>query len=426
MSVATHVESYYAASANPAPDHPTLQGSVECDVCVVGAGLTGTSAALELAGRGYDTVVIEARRVGWGASGRSGGQTIFGYACEQAKIRSMVGKEDDHRLWDMSVEAMALLKDRIARYGIDCDYKPGHLHAAIKRRQHEELLAWKRELEEDYGYASLRMVDRDELAGLMATDRYISGLLDEASGHLHPLNYTLGLNAAARAAGATVYENSPALSVEEGERITVRTPGGEVRCRYLLLCGNAYLGDLSKPLRSRVMPVGTYIVATERLGEDLANSLIANDMAIADINFVLDYFRLSADRRMLFGGRVSYSTIPPPSLSHSIRARMLKVYPQLKDVRIEFSWGGNVAITMNRAPHFGRLADNVFFAQGYSGHGMVTTGFAGKLLAEAVAGTAERLDVFARIPHRPFPGGRALRMPALVLAMAYYRIRDLL
>ncbi len=427
MTAASHVEAYYAASTHTAPEHPRVLGAIDCDVCVVGAGLTGTSAALELAGRGYDTAIIEAHRVGWGASGRSGGQTIFGYACEQAKIRKMVGREDDRRLWDMSVEAMTLLKDRIAKYRIDCDYKPGHMHAAVKPRQHRELVDWKRELEDEYGYDSLRMVDRDELASLMATDRYVSGLLDEASGHLHPLNYTLGLNAAAREAGARVYENTPALALEDiGDHILVQTPEGRVRCRFVLLCGNAYLGNLSRRIRAKVMPVGTYVVATERLDEELATSLIRNDMAVADVNFVLDYFRLSADRRMLFGGRVSYSTIPPPSLSHSIRARMVKVYPQLKAVRIEYAWGGNVAITMNRAPHFGRLSGNVFYAQGFSGHGMVMTGLAGKLLAEAVVGSAERLDVFSRIPHHPFPGGRLLRTPALVLAMAYYRIRDLL
>jgi len=427
MTAACHVDSYYAASAHSAPEHPPVSGETDCDACVIGAGLTGTSAALELAGRGYDTVVLEAHRVGWGASGRSGGQTIFGYGCEQAKIRKMVGKEDDRRLWDMSVEAMLLLKEWIAKHRIDCDYKPGQMHAAIKPRQHKALLEWKRELEDEYGYDSLRMIDRDELASLMATGRYISGLLDEASGHLHPLNYTLGLNAAAREAGARVHENTPALALEQiGEHILVKTPEGQVRCRFVLLCGNAYLGDLSHRIRTKIMPVGTYVVATECLDEELATSLIRNDMAVADVNFVLDYFRLSADRRMLFGGRVSYSTIPPPSLAHSIRARMAKVFPQLKDARIEYAWGGNVAITMNRAPHFGRLSGNIFYAQGFSGHGMVLTGFAGKLLAEAVAGSTERLDVFSRIPHRPFPGGRVLRTPALVLAMAYYRIRDLL
>jgi len=322
---------------------------------------------------------------------------------------------------------MALLRQRLDAFQIDCDYAPGHVHVAIKPRQHAELLDWQRQLEDEYDYRSLKMMERDELAALMDTERYISGLYDAASGHLHPLKYTLGLNAAARAAGARVFEHSPAVSVEHGEGITVETgTGAKVRCRHLLICANAYLGNLIKPLRNKIMPVGTYIVATERLGEERARSLIANHMAVADINFVLDYFRLSADYRLLFGGRVSYSTIPPPSLSHSIRSRMLKVYPQLKDVAIEYAWGGNVAITVNRAPHFGRLDRDIYFAQGFSGHGIVMTGFAGTLLAEAVAGTAERLDVFARIPHRPFPGGPLLRTPALVLAMAWFRLRDLL
>jgi gamma-glutamylputrescine oxidase len=421
-----HADSYYAASARPAPEHPRLEGEVDCDACVIGAGITGSSAALELAGRGYDTVVLEGARVGWGASGRSGGQAIFGYACEQTRLEALVGTDDARRLWDLSLEAMTLLKDRIERHGIDCDYRAGQLHAAIKPRQVDELRAWQRQLEDDYGYGSLRLIDREELAGLMGTGRYLGGLYDAASGHLHPLNYTLGLNAAAVAAGARVFEGSPALSYESGPAIRVRTERGEVRCRHLLLCGNAYLGGLSRRLRQKIMPVGTYIVATEPLGEGMARSLIRNGMAVTDINFVLDYFRLSADTRLLFGGRVSYSTVPPPSLSRSIRARMVKVYPQLKDKRIEYAWGGNVAITMNRAPHFGRLEDGVYFAQGFSGHGIVMTGFAGKLLAEAVAGTAERLDLFARIPHYRFPGGELLRTPALVLAMAWYRLRDLL
>jgi len=418
--------SYYVASAHAAPVLPELEGTIECDACVVGAGITGSSAALELAERGYDTVVLEAHDVGWGASGRSGGQTIFGFACDQARLKRLVGPAMARQLWTMSVDAMKLLRTRIEKYAIDCDYKPGHAHVALKPRQRQELLDWKSELEDEYGYDSLSFFERGELAQLMDTDRYIAGLFDADSGHLHPLNYTLGLNAAARTAGARVFARTPAQTVEDGATVVVRTPTGVVRCRHLLLCGNAYLGGLVRSLHARIMPVGTYIVATEPLGAELAEGLIRNDMAVADINFVLDYFRVSADHRLLFGGRVSYSTIQPPNLAQSMRARMLKVYPQLGDVRIDYAWGGNVAITMNRAPHFGRVADNIYFAQGFSGHGMVMTGLAGQLLAEAVAGTAERLDVFARIPHRPFPGGPLLRTPALVLAMAYYRLRDLL
>lgn len=421
-----HVDSWYAASCGPLPELPALAGTVDCDVCVVGAGITGSSAALELAERGYETVVLEARKVGWGASGRSGGQAIFGYACDQSKLERLVGRDDARRHWEMSIEALDLTRERIAKHGIDCDWRDGQMHAAIKGRQRVELKGWQVQLEDDYGYDSLRWVEGEELDGLLGTRRYLSGLYDSRSGHLHPLKYTLGLNAAARTAGARVFEDSPAVAVEEGERITVRTPRGQVRCRYLLICANAYLGNLVKPLRSRIMPVGTYIVATEVLGEERARSLIANDMAVADVNFVLDYFRRSADHRLLFGGRVSYSRIPPPGLATSIRSRMLKVFPQLGDVAIEYSWGGYVAITMNRAPDFGRLSKNVFYAQGFSGHGIALTALAGKVLAEAAAGTAERLDVFERIPHRRFPGGPALRTPALVLAMAWYRMRDLL
>jgi len=422
-----HVASWYATSAIPFDDRPALAGSVECDVCVIGGGITGSSAALELAGRGYSTVLLEARKIGWGASGRSGGQAIFGFGCDQAKLQRITGRDDARRLWDMSLESLDLMRQRIRDHDIPCGYRAGQMHAAIKPRQRTELIEWQQFLEQDYGYSSLRLMERDELRGLMATDRYLAGLYDSNSGHLHPLNYTLGLNLAAQRAGARVFEDSPVLSVDEhGDRVVLRTPGGEVRCRYVAVCCNAYLGNLVRPLRSKIMPVGTYIVATERLGEDLAASLIRNDMAVADINFVLDYFRLSEDSRLLFGGRVSYSKIPPPSLSRSIRTRMIKVYPQLGDVGIEYSWGGYVAITVNRAPHFGRTGRNIFFAQGFSGHGIALTGLAGKLIAEALSGTADRFDVFSRVPHMPFPGGPALRTPALVLAMAYFRLRDLL
>lgn len=423
---AGHVASYYAASANAFPDCPELTGTEECDVCVIGGGITGSSAALELAEQGFSTVLLEAQRIGWGASGRSGGQAIFGFGCDQSKLERIVGLDLARRLWDLSLESLQLMREKIGQHQIQCGYRAGQMHAAIKPRQRVELLEWQRLLQDRYGYDSLRLIERDELAGLMATERYIAGLFDSNSGHLHPLNYTLGLNQAAQRAGTRVFENSPAMSISEGDTITVRTARGEVRCRYLAICCNAYLGNLLKPIRSKIMPVGTYIVATEPLGEDTARSLIGNDMAVADINFVLDYFRLSEDTRLLFGGRVSYSRIPPPGLSRSIRSRMIKVYPQLGDARIDYSWGGYVAITVNRAPHFGRVGKNVFFAQGFSGHGIALTGLAGKLIAEAVAGTAERFDVFSRIPHMPFPGGPALRTPALVLAMAYFRLRDLL
>ena len=421
-----HTDSYYAASANPHPQHPELVGEIDCDVCVVGGGITGCSAALHLCERGYDTVLLEGARVGWGASGRSGGQVLAGFSAPMSTVRRLVGEADAGRLWALSCEAVTLLREQVSRHDIRCDLKSGHMEAALKPRQRQELIEWKEELEHRYAHTGLDMLEGDRLRSVLDSPRYVAGLFDPNNGHVHPLNYTLGLAGAARAAGTRVFEGSPVLRIESGERPVAHAANGKVRCRYLVLCGNAYLGDLQPWLRGRVMPVGTYIIATEPLGESRARSLIANDMAVADVNFVLDYYRLSADHRMLFGGRVSYSTLQPPNLERSMRPRMLKVFPQLGDVRIDYAWGGFVAITMNRAPHFGRLSDNVYFAQGFSGHGIALTGLAGKLIAEAIAGTAERFDVFARIPHRAFPGGRVLRTPMLVLAMAYYRLRDLL
>ncbi|MBY6186760.1 FAD-binding oxidoreductase [Marinobacter hydrocarbonoclasticus] len=421
-----HTDSYYAASANARPEHPVLTGQVDADVCVVGSGITGASAALELAKKGYNVVVLEGAKVGWGASGRSGGQMIFGYAAEQAKLAKLVGKDDAHKLWAIADEAVSLTKQRIAEHNIQCDLAPGHLHAAIKPRHMDELKGWYDELVDEYDYQSVEMWDKNKLQGEMATDRYLGGLYDANSGHLHPLNYTLGLARAASEAGATFYEQSPVTRIEQGETVTLHTPLGQVRAKYVVMCCNAYMEGLAPKIETKIMPVGTYITATEPLGEERARELIKNNMAVADINFVLDYFRLSGDHRMLFGGRVSYSKLDPLNLSGSMAARMHTVFPQLKGVKQDYTWGGYVGITVNRAPHFGRLANNIFFAQGFSGHGIALTGMAGSLMADAVAGTAERFDLVAQIPHMDFPGGRMFRTPALVLAMAWYRMRDLL
>lgn len=421
-----HTDSYYAASANQRPEHPRLNGLVEADVCVVGSGITGASAALELANRGYNVVVLEGAKVGWGASGRSGGQMIFGYAAEQAKLAKLVGRDDAHKLWDIADQAVSLTRQRIADHNIDCDLAPGHLHAAIKPRHMDELKGWYDELVDEYGYRSVQMWDKAQVESQMASDNYLGGLFDANSGHLHPLNYTLGLARAAAEAGATFYEQSPVVRIEQGDTVTLHTDNGQVRAKFVVMCCNAYMEGLAPKIESKVMPVGTYITATEPLGEERARELIRNNMAVADINFVLDYFRLSGDHRMLFGGRVSYSKLDPINLAGSMAARMHDVFPQLKGVKQDYTWGGYVGITANRAPHFGRLADNIFFAQGFSGHGIALTGMAGTLMAEAVAGTAERFDLVAQIPHMDFPGGRLFRTPALVLAMAWYRMRDLL
>jgi len=408
------------------PDYPALEGEHTADVCVVGGGLTGTSCALELARRGYRVVVLEENRVAWGASGRSGGQMIFGYSCGEDKLEKWLGPEDARKVWDISLEAIDLVRERVREHGIDCDLAPGHLHTALKPRQMRMLEEWHAMLHEGYGYPSLELWDRERTRAAVASERYIGGLFDSNSGHLHPLNYTLGLVGAADRAGAMFFEGSRVTGIAPGPEPTVKTDNGSVRCRWVVLGGNAYLGGLNRRLAARIMPVGTYIGATEPLGAEQARALIPENIAVADTNFVLDYFRLSSDHRLLFGGRVSYSTVVPPNLASAMKRRMLKVFPRLGGVGIDYAWGGCVAITRNRAPDFGRIDDNIFYAQGFSGHGIALTGMAGRLMAEAVAGTAERFDIFSRIPHGDFPGGTLLRTPALVLAMFWYRLRDLL
>jgi gamma-glutamylputrescine oxidase len=417
--------SYYALNDAWAP-RASLRGELICDVAVLGGGIAGCSAALHLAKRGYKVALLEARHVGYGASGRSGGQTIFGLAVGQQKLEREVGREDAHRLFDLSIEALDLTQSLIQEYAIDCDYRPNQLHVAVKPRHVQELAQWARELREDYGYASVQLLNRDELKGHVRSDRYLGGLLDPRSGHLQPLKYTQGLARAAEAAGADLYENSEVLRYEAGREVRVHTTEGSVRCAHLVLCGNAYIGAVAPTLSRRILGVGTYIIATEPLDEERARNLLPSNAAVADVNWILDYFRRSQDHRLLFGGRVSYSSVQPPRLAESMRQRMARVFPSLSDVRVANAWGGYLDITMSRAPDFGRLAPNVYYLQGFSGHGVALAGFAGALASEAIAGTAERFDVFARIPHRDFPGGRLLRRPSLMLAMLYYRLRDLL
>jgi gamma-glutamylputrescine oxidase len=422
MRAGSHIASYYEASAHLSPARPELQGAVDCDVCVAGAGIAGCSAALHLAERGYKVVLLEEHHVGWGASGRSGGQALPGVAAGGDKLRRRIGIAAERAVWHASVEGLRLMRELIAKHHIECDWVDGHLLTALKPRHERELRAEIDELEQ-YGYTSVRYVPRDELRSLIASPRYTGAMYDSNAGHLHPLNYTLGLAAAAERAGATIFESTRAKQVSPG---VVRTARGEVRSRHVLLSGNVYLGDTAPVLTSKIMGVSTYIVATGPIEPDRARQLIANNAAVSDMNWVLDYFRLSADRRLLFGGRVNYSGLSSFDAPSATRKRMLRVFPQLADLQIEYSWGGDVDITLNRAPHFGRLAPNVYFLQGFSGHGLALAGIAGKLVAEAIAGTAERFDVFASIPHANFPGGALLRRPALVLAMLYYRLKDLL
>jgi gamma-glutamylputrescine oxidase len=416
----------YSATAGSAPERAVLAGSHGCDVCVIGGGIAGTSTALHLAERGFDVIVLEAQQIGWGASGRSGAQVLPGIAASQDTLEKLIGVDDAHKVWQLSVAGVHLVRDLIARHGIDAEFVAGHMLAAVKARHDVQLRAYVDELQRRYAYDGIRYMPAAEVRSIVASNRYRGALYDSNAGHLHPLKYTLGLAAAAERLGVRIFEGTRAVDFAGRTPVRVRTAGGEVRCRQLVLCGNVYLGAIARQLQARIMSVGTCIVATEPLGAARAQALITNNAAVADMNWVLDYFRRSADQRLLFGGRISYAGFDPDRIAAATRARMTRVFPQLHDVKVQFAWGGHVGITRNRAPNFGRLNPDVYYLQGFSGHGIALAGMAGKLVSEAIAGEAGCFDVFARIPHRDFPGGAALRRPALVLAMLYFRIKDLL
>jgi gamma-glutamylputrescine oxidase len=420
--------SWYEASVErPAPSAPLAQRTT-ADVCVVGGGYAGLSAALELAERGYAVTLLEAQRIGWGASGRNGGEAIVGFGADgEGAIQRQLPPEDARRAWDVTVEGLALVAERIRRHAIACEYTPGYLSLAVRARKSVELRRWMEHVTREYGYA-LQWLDRDQVRARIASERFDAGVFDPRSGHLHPLKYCLGLAAAARAAGVRIHESSPVFAVERGETLQVRTGQGEVRCRFLVLAGNVYLGEygdeIAPEVSARIMPVGTYMIATEPMGRERADALMPGRPAASDTNFVLDYFRLSADGRLLFGSGDSYTATTPPNLIARIRASMLAVFPQLADLAIPHAWGGFVDITMNKAPDFGRLGNNIYYLQGFSGHGVALAGMAGRMAAEAIVGQAERFDLFARVAHRRFPGGALMRTPALVLGTMYYRLRD--
>lgn len=418
-------DSYYAATAQRDARFAPLDGSSDCDVAVVGGGLAGLTAALDLARLGHQVTLLEAKQVGWGASGRNGGQAIHGLACDQSVIEDQLGLDDARRVWSMSLEALELLQTRMQQFQIDAEWRQGYIGVATNARKGAELMQWADRMAQVY-QADFTRIPAADMSRWVASPRYHSGLYDPQSGHLHPLKYALGIARAAAAAGVRIHEETPVTALETGPVITLRTARGTLRAKKVLLAGNVYLQGVAEPLERRIMPVGTYIVCSEAMDPALADSLIPTRSAVCDTNFVLDYLRTTNDHRMLYGGRVSYSTVTPPNLAESMRRRMVQTFPQLRDVKVQYAWGGFVDITMNRAPDFGRLRDNLYYLQGFSGHGLALTGLAGRLVAEAMNGDASRFDVFARLKHHDFPGGRLLRTPALVLGMAWYRLRDLL
>lgn len=417
-------DSWYLDTARGLRLRPKLRAAEKADVCVIGGGYTGLSAALHLAERGYDVILLEAHRVGWGAAGRNGGQVGSGQRRDESELESMLGREAARRLWDLAEEAKGIVRERVERHGIDCDLRPGQLIAAAKPAQDEDLRKRADKLARDYDYAQARYVPAAELPAMLGSRAFSGGLLDTGAMHLHPLNFTLGLAGACDAAGVRIYEHSAALDYTLASPASVRTEQGEVTARHVVLGCDGYLGKLEPRIAARIMPINNFIIATAPLGAERARSLIRDDVCVHDTRFVVNYFRLSADGRLLFGGGENYRGGFPADIAAFVRPYMLGVFPQLADVAIDRAWGGTLGISRTRLPHVGRLPPNVFFAHGFSGHGISIGMLAGKLIAEAVAGTTERFDVLARLPAPAWPGGTLLRWPLLALGMLYYSLRD--
>ena len=419
-----HVNSWYAATANTELDLPPLEGRSQCDVCVIGGGYTGLSTALHLRQRGYRVTLLEANRIGWGASGRNGGHVATGQRVDQETLEKLVGLERARQLWQLGLEAVDLVCRLINEHGIDCELKQGNLHVASKRADIAALPGEVEHLRKVYGYDGIRYIDRAELAGMTSARGFGGATLDSGARHLHPLNFALGLARAALDAGAQLHESSRVLSYREGDKVLVKTARGEVEADYLVLGCNGYLDKLEPRAAGRIMPINNYMLATEPLPEDLARRLIRDDTSMSDSQFVINYWKLSADNRLLFGGGESYTRRFPADIKGFVRKYMLRIYPELADTRIDYGWGGTLAITLKRMPDFGRLGPNVFYAHGFSGHGVPTATQAGELLAEVISGTAERFDVMASVPAPRFPGGTLLRWPGLVAGMLFYSLRD--
>jgi len=417
-----HIGSYYAASINQATDYAPLRGAQRADVCVIGAGFSGIATALNLAERGYNVHVVEASQVGWGASGRNGGQLIGGIGGER-HMAARLGAEGEQIMREMRWAGHDIIRERVQTYGIDCDLKWGYLDVAIKRRH---LRAQREDFESlessDFPH-EFRCLSREEVAATIGTNVYIGGLLNMGNGHLHPLNLCIGEARAAVGLGATIYEKSPVLKIEQGKKPRVITARGSVTADFVVLAGNAYQ-FIEPGLRAQMFPVSSFIIATEPLSADQVADINPNDLAVCDPNFVLEYFRLSADKRLLFGGRFNYFGIESNTIRKFMTPKLHRIYPQLKDTRIDYAWGGTIGVTLNRVPQLGRLSDNVLYVQGYSGHGLNVTHLAGQILADVVAGTMERFDIFAGVRPVVIPGARWFAKPMVSLGMVYYQLKD--
>lgn len=424
MSAIQHTGSYYAATAHAAPARAPLQGNAACDVCIIGAGFSGISTALHLAERGMKVIVLEAAKVAFGASGRNGGQIINGFSRDYDTILGRYGEDTAKALLNMSFEGGDVIRERIKKYDIKCDLKQGSFFAAFNDSQ-MKYLERRKEVWEMAGNKELEFFDKNRTkAEVSNTDIYIGGLLDRKGGHIHPMNLVLGQAAALESLGGKIYEQSRVTHIEKGPMPVAHTDKGKVTAKTLVICGNAYIGDAVPELAGRFMSVSSQIITTEVLGEELAKKTMPSDYCLEDCNFLLDYYRITGDKRLLFGGGVIYTGATPRNIIDRLWPHVLKTFPYLRDKKVEFAWSGNFALTLTRMPHIGRLSDTVYFIQGDSGHGVTPCHLLGKLTAEAICQQHERYDVFADMKNYPFPGGRMFRVPLTILGAWYYGLRE--
>ncbi len=423
MAAPSHTTSYYAASANDKNIRPTLNEQINADICVIGAGYTGLSTALHLAESGFNVVVLEGSRIGFGASGRNGGQIVHSYSRDMDFIEKHYGKKTGTEMGKMAFEGGKIIRNFISKYNIQCDLKEGGIFAACNNKQLQEMES-KKALWEAHGHTQLEMLTADSIQNHVGSKRYTGGLLDKSGGHFHPLNLVLGEAAALESLGGVIYEDSKVTRVEEGSKVKVHTANGCVTADFVVVAGNAYLGDLIPKLEQKAMPCGTQVITTAPLSEAQQKDLLPQDNCVEDCNYLLDYFRLSGDGRLIYGGGVTYGAREPDKIESLIVPNMLKTFPQLKGVKVDYAWTGNFLLTLMRLPQFGRIGSNIYYAQGYSGHGITSSHLAGKVLSDAIQGQAERFDIFASLPQYPFPGGRTFRIPYTAMGAWYYTMRD--
>ena len=416
-----HAPSYYAATANWQTDYPELEGAIEADVTIVGGGFSGVATAVELSERGYKVVLLESNRIGWGASGRNGGQIIGGYGQNPGAFRSTIGSEGVDIVEGMGVECVDIIKQRIEKYNIDCDLKWGYCEVGLKKRHLKSYQQWA---EDD---PAMRLLDQDQIKEYVNSELYLGGYYREDWGHIQPLNLCIGEAKVAQSLGANIFENSQVTSITYGDNPVVTTQKGSVKAGHVILCGNAYMGKLVPYLDARVLPATSCIIGTEPLSDEQLQQTMVRDVAVCDSRTALDYYRLSADKRLLFGGLSNYTGLEPANAEAVMRNKMAKVFPSLKNVKIDYSWSGRMGISVRRMPQIGRIKNsNILYASGYSGHGVAPTHMTGRLLAEAVDGNTHRFDIMNKMFHLPWPGGKLLRRPAMAAGMMFYKIRDAL